>query len=65
MSSLPSLIEFFIGLAGFSGIVVALSGSSVASDPLDRFRVLVLLGNALGGGVFAALPLMLVDSGIW
>ncbi len=63
MSSLPSLIEFFIGLAGFSGIVVALSGSSMASEPLDRFRVLVLLGNALGGGVFAALPLMLVDSG--
>jgi hypothetical protein len=64
LTSLPSLIEFFIGLAGFSGIIVALSGSSVASNPLDRFRVLVLLGTALGGGVLAALPLMLVDSGV-
>jgi hypothetical protein len=63
LSSLPSLIEFFIGLAGFSGIIVALSGSSVASIPLDRFRVLVVLGSTLGGGVFAALWLMLVDSG--
>jgi hypothetical protein len=64
LQSLPSLIEFFIGLAGFSGIVVALSDSSFASNPLDRFRVLVLLVNALGGGIFAALPLMLVDSGV-
>ena len=64
MESLPSLIEFFIGLSGFSGIIVALSGSWNASNPLDRFRVLVLLGNTLGGGVFAALPLLLVDAGV-
>ena len=63
MNPLSSLIEFFIGIAGFSGIIVALSGASVSSNPLDRFRVLTLLGCALGGGVFAALPLILVDSG--
>ncbi len=64
MNALTPLAELFIGIAGFSGIVVALSGSSVASDPLDRFRVVALLVIALGGAVFAAVPLVLADAGV-
>jgi hypothetical protein len=64
LNALTTLAELFIGIAGFSGIVVALSGASVASDPLDRFRVLALLLIALGGAVFAALPLILSDAGL-
>jgi hypothetical protein len=64
LDALTTLAELFIGIAGFSGIVVALSGASVASDPLDRFRVLALLMLALGGAVFAVLPLILSDAGL-
>ena len=64
MNALTVLAEVFIGIAGFSGIVVALSGSSVASDPLDRFRVISLLVIALGGAIFAAVPLVLADAGV-
>ncbi len=64
MNALTPLAELFIAIAGFSGIIVALSGSSIASDPLDRFRVVALLFVALGGAFFAALPLVLNDAGV-
>jgi hypothetical protein len=63
LNALTTFAELFIGIAGFSGIVVALSGTSVAWDPLDRFRVISLLLSALGGAVFAAVPLILIDGG--
>ena len=64
MNALPILSELFIGIAGFSGIVVALSGAEIAKDPLDRFRVLSLLLSTLGGAVFAVLPIVLSEAGV-
>jgi membrane glycosyltransferase len=64
VSALTILAELFIGIAGFSGIVVALSGAAIAQDPLDRFRVLSLLLTTLGGAVFAVLPIVLSDVGV-
>jgi hypothetical protein len=63
VNALSTLAELFIAIAGFAGIVVALSGASIATDPLDRFRVISLLVGTLGGAVFAALPLVLDDAG--
>jgi len=64
LNALTPLAELFIGIAGFSGIIVALSGASIASDPLDRFRVVALLFVALGGAFFAVVPLVLNDTGV-
>jgi hypothetical protein len=64
VNALTILAELFVGIAGFSGIVVALSGSAIAKDPLDRFRVLSLLVTTLGGAVFAVLPIVLNDAGV-
>lgn len=40
-------VEFGVGLAGFSGVVVAFSQRSGELDDYDRFRVIMLLLSAL------------------
>jgi hypothetical protein len=52
-------VEFGVGLAGFSGVVVAFSRSSGQLVDYDRFRVIQLLVSALTPAFLALLPTIL------
>lgn len=56
---LAMFIEFGVGLAGFSGVVVAFSQRSGELNDYDRFRVIVLLMCALLPAFVGTLPVLL------
>ena len=62
--TLPTLTEFFVGLAGFSAVIVALAGARFTAVPIDRFRVLGLLYTTLGGALLSVTPGVLADAGL-
>jgi len=62
LAPLSTIAQLGIGLAGFSGIVVALGYRPQQLSSLDRVRVLALLFSSLGAALFATLPLILAAS---
>jgi hypothetical protein len=56
--SFASVMEFSVALAGFAAVAIALSVEPGALAPLDRFRALNLLSNALGAGFAASFVLI-------
>ena len=62
--SLTSVAEFAIGLAGFSGIVVALGKRPGRWAPADRIRLLNVLLLAFGAGFMAYFPMVLAHAGL-
>jgi hypothetical protein len=56
--SFAAVMEFSVALAGFAGVAIALSVEPGALAPLDRFRALNLLSNALGAGFGASFVLI-------
>ena len=56
---LSIFVEFGVGLAGFSGVVVAFSSRSGELDEYDRFRVVQLLLSALIPAFFGLAPVIL------
>ena len=56
--SFASVMEFSVALAGFASVAIALSVEPGALAPLDRFRALNLLSNALGAGFGASFVLI-------
>jgi hypothetical protein len=62
--SLSVIAELGIGLAGFSGVVVAFGQRSRELHTLDRIRVVGLLIGSLGSALGATLPILLYDVGL-
>jgi len=56
LGSFETLAEIALGLAGFSGVVVAVSDRPVQHERSDSLRILSLLTLSLGGLVLALLP---------
>jgi hypothetical protein len=56
---LSVFVEFGVGLAGFSGVVVAFTHRSGRLDDYDRFRVVQLLSSALIPAFLGLLPVVL------
>jgi len=68
--ALVAIAEVMLGLAGFSGIVMALTFDQGRWHPWDAWRTLMLLSTTLGAIVLALLPfgfslLGLAESAIW
>ena len=61
---LTAFVEFGVGLAGFSGVVVAFSQRSGQLNDYDRFRVVLLLVCALVPAFIGTLPVVLEGFGI-
>lgn len=67
---LQTIAEISIGLAGFSGLIVALRKSPGPLTDVQKFRLKVLFGNAFGAMFLALLPYLLqtlrvADSRLW
>lgn len=64
-SVLSSAIEVGIGIAGFSGIIAAISRRSEAGwSAVERIRLNSLLGSSLSAVFFAFLPFILQAAGL-
>ncbi len=61
---LSVFVEFGVGLAGFSGVVVAFAQRSGRLGDYDRFRVIQLLMGALIPAFLGLLPVILASFGI-
>jgi hypothetical protein len=61
---LSVFVEFGVGLAGFSGVVVAFGRGDGRLGPYDRFRVVQLLTTALVPAFLALLPIGLAGFGV-
>ncbi|GEM_PF-2580878 len=64
IDALSTLAEVAIGLAGFSGIVLALSRRGNALDPWDAVRMAALLGTSLIPAFVALVPAGAIASGL-
>lgn len=62
--ALSTIAELGIGIAGFSGVVVAIGFRRSSLELLDRVRVIGLLFGSFGAALLAALPLVLNGSGV-
>jgi hypothetical protein len=62
--ALHTVAELGIGLAGFSGIVIALSRDPGELAPFDALRVMLLLGSSISAAVLALLPIGLLAAGM-
>jgi hypothetical protein len=60
VGTLELFAELFVGFAGFSGIVLALSATRNWGE-LDRVRVRILITNSLAGIFASVVPLIFVD----
>lgn len=56
---LSTIASVAIGLAGFSGIVLAVGRQGVALSDTERYRFAVLIWNALGATFLAIAPMIL------
>ncbi|MDX1402994.1 MAG: hypothetical protein R3192_00575 [Woeseiaceae bacterium] len=56
---LQTIAEISIGLAGFSGLIVALRKSPGPLTEVQKFRLKVLFGNAFGAMFLSLLPYLL------
>jgi len=61
---LSIFVEFGVGIAGFSGVVVAFGRGSGRLGDYDRFRVVQLLLSSLTPAFFGVLPTILAGFGI-
>ena len=62
---LSIFVEFGVGLAGFSGVVVAFSLRSGKLNDFDKFRVVLLLISALLPAFISTLHMVLASFGIF
>ena len=67
---LQTIAEISIGLAGFSGLVVALRKGSGPPDEIQRYRLRILFSLSFGAMFLSLLPDTLVnfgvpDEGVW
>lgn len=67
---LQTIAEISIGLAGFSGLVVALRKTTGPLTDVQKFRLRILFGNAFGAMFLSLLPFLLLsfrvpESRIW
>lgn len=63
-TDLSIFVEFGVGLAGFSGVVVAFGLRSDKLNEFDKFRVVMLLSFALLPAFVSTLPMVLAGFGI-
>lgn len=68
--SLQTIAEIGIGLAGFSGLIVALRKTPGPLTDVQKFRLRILFGNAFGAMFLSLLPNLLLsfrvpESHIW
>lgn len=62
---LQNLAEIFIALVGFTGIVAAIGRRSQGEwDPIERARLLSLLGAGGAGAVSALAPMVAASAGV-
>ena len=62
---LVAIAELAIGIAGFSGVVVALgSRTGERWSPVTRIRMVLLLSVSLSAAMFSLLPLVLDEAGL-
>jgi hypothetical protein len=62
--ALSTIAEVGLGLAGFTGILVALGRSQTAFSKPEVLRLLLLLVSSLGATFLALLPFALHESGV-
>ena len=62
--SLQTIAEISIGLAGFSGLVVALRKDSGLLDDVQKYRLRILFSLSFGAMFLALLPDTLVNLGV-
>jgi hypothetical protein len=62
--ALSAIAEVGLGLAGFTGILVALGRSQAAFSRPEMLRLLLLLVSSLGAVFLALLPFALHESGV-
>ena len=62
--SLQTIAEISIGLAGFSGLVVALRKGSGPLDDIQKYRLRILFSLSFGAMFLSLLPDMLVNFGV-
>ena len=62
---LSVFVEFGVGLAGFSGVVVAFSLRSGTLNDYDQFRVVLLVFNSLFPAFVGTLPAVFDSFGIF
>jgi len=60
---LLSLAESGIAIAGFSGVILAMSGSPINEDG-DKGKLIILLLSAFSASMFSFLPLLFISSGM-
>ena len=62
--SLQTIAEISIGLAGFSGLVVALRKGSGSIDDIQKYRLRILFSLAFGAMFLSLLPDTLMNFGV-
>jgi hypothetical protein len=62
--SLQTIAEISIGLAGFSGLVVALRKGSGSLDEIQKYRLRILFSLSFGAMFLSLLPDTLVNFGV-
>ena len=63
-SSLSTISEIGIGLAGFAAVAVAIGYRDGQMHEVDRFRLSILLSTTLGTAMLAVMPELQMDMGI-
>ncbi len=62
--SLQTIAEISIGLAGFSGLVVALREGSGSLDDIQKYRLRILFSLSFGAMFLSLLPDTLMNFGV-
>ena len=64
ITALSIIIEFSVGLAGFSGIVIIFASSPAGWNAADKYRISNLLCCSLSAGLVAFIPIGLLHSSL-
>ena len=64
ITALSIIIEFSVGLAGFSGIVIIFAASPAGWNAADKYRISNLLCCSLSAGLVAFIPIGLLHSSL-